>query len=90
MLIKQIKIAITRRKIKRHKKEIELLNYYNEHRDTCTTCEFFEETYDYDHYWMSTITRCLLEFKDVRDKENRSKCQFYKVHKTYRKLKVDK
>lgn len=36
MLIKQIKIAMTRRKIKRHKKEIELLNYYNEHRDTCS------------------------------------------------------
>lgn len=84
-MLNKIQILLTKKKIKKYKKEIELLEEYDKCCDTCNTCQFFHKK-EYWSYGRYTTIECLIDFKDIRYKENRNKCQFYKLHKKYRKI----
>ena len=46
-MFSKIEIFLTKRKIKRYKEEIELLEIYDRYRNKCETCKFFRKK----EYW---------------------------------------
>ena len=85
-MFKKIDIIIKKRKIKKHKKEIKLLEEYKTKKDTCNTCEYYNEYRCYDFYAYGDTIECLLNFKSIDKEEDRTKCQYYKMHKKFKKI----
>jgi hypothetical protein len=81
-----IEIIMLKKKIKRHKEEIELLNIYDKHKNNCETCKYFKQLHDFSYYGKYVTTYCLIEFKSIKHESQRAKCQYYKVHKKFKKI----
>lgn len=85
MCLFNIDVLIKKRKVKKFKREIELIRTYRRYKDRCETCKYYQHKKYYSYGYYEKI-KCAIEVKNIACSDDRVKCNFYKMHKEYKAM----